>query len=192
MARRKEPIIPDSILDQLLNGADAKTAFATNGLSDQLKKALAERVLNAEMDHHFSGDEQAGNMRNGYGKKTVITDRGHSSPVASNRFSISLTVVSPIPDRRATSRPLTWASNLSCKISRTRRMATLSVGIIRSCKRRELTTNGRCQPQPTTPRDNVGMGARHNLGMLRAIMSESCARSSRNLHTSASHSKFLC
>lgn len=76
MARRKEPIIPDSILDQLLNGSDAKTAFATNGLLDQMKKALAERVLNAEMDHHLSGDEQAGNMRNGYGKKTVITDSG--------------------------------------------------------------------------------------------------------------------
>ncbi|MGZ2402834.1 hypothetical protein ACVIKO_000094 [Rhizobium ruizarguesonis] len=31
MARRKEPIIPDSILDQLLAGSDAKTAFESNG-----------------------------------------------------------------------------------------------------------------------------------------------------------------
>lgn len=76
MARRKEPIIPDSILDQLLNGADAKTAFETNGLLDQLKKALAELALNTEMDYHLSSDEQAGNVRNGYGKKTVLTDRG--------------------------------------------------------------------------------------------------------------------
>ena len=37
MARRKEPVIPDSILDQLLNGADTKTAFEANGLFDQLK-----------------------------------------------------------------------------------------------------------------------------------------------------------
>ena len=76
MARRKEPVIPDSILDQLLNGADAKTTFEANGLFDQLKKALAERILNGEMDHHLSGDDQAGNIRNGYGKKTVLTDDG--------------------------------------------------------------------------------------------------------------------
>ena len=76
MARRKEPIIPDSILDQLLAGSDAKTAFENNGLLDQLKKALAERALNAEMDHHLSGEGTAGNSRNGYGRKTVLTDNG--------------------------------------------------------------------------------------------------------------------
>lgn len=41
MSRRKEPVIPDAILDQLLAGADAKSAFDGNGLLDQLKKALA-------------------------------------------------------------------------------------------------------------------------------------------------------
>lgn len=74
MARRKEPIIPDAIVDQLLAGADPKTIFDPNGLIDDLKKAFAERVLNAEMDHHLDGDEEAGNRRNGYGKKTVTTD----------------------------------------------------------------------------------------------------------------------
>ena len=68
MPRRKEPRIPDTILDQLLAGADPKTAFDAGGLLDDLKKALAERVLNAEMDHHLAGEEQ-GNRRNGYGKK---------------------------------------------------------------------------------------------------------------------------
>src|SRR5437588_3106180 len=53
MPRRKEPRIPDALLDQLLAGADAKTAFDPDGLLDDLKKALAERVLNAEMDHHL-------------------------------------------------------------------------------------------------------------------------------------------
>lgn len=76
MARRKEPIIPDILLDQLLAGSDAKTAFESNGLLDQLKKALAERALNAEMDHHLSGETTAGNSRNGYGRKTVLTDSG--------------------------------------------------------------------------------------------------------------------
>jgi putative transposase len=75
MPRRKEPRIPDAILDQLLAGADAKTAFDPNGLLDDLKKALAERVLNAEMDHHLAGEE-LGNRRNGYGRKTVVTDTG--------------------------------------------------------------------------------------------------------------------
>ena len=76
MPRRKEPKIPDAILDQLLAGADAKTAFGPNGLLDELKKALAERALNAEMDHHLGGDGGVGNGRNGYGSKTVITDTG--------------------------------------------------------------------------------------------------------------------
>ncbi len=75
MPRRKELKIPDAILDQLLAGADPKTAFDPNGLLDGLKKALAERALNAEMDHHLSGEE-AGNSRNGYGRKSVLTDTG--------------------------------------------------------------------------------------------------------------------
>ncbi|TWB67810.1 hypothetical protein FBZ87_11353 [Nitrospirillum amazonense] len=49
MARRKEPVIPDAILDQLLAGADAKTAFDQNGLLDQLKKALTERTPPARL-----------------------------------------------------------------------------------------------------------------------------------------------
>jgi hypothetical protein len=75
MPRRKEPKIPDAILDQLLAGADPKTAFDPNGLLDELKKALAERALNAEMDHHLAAEE-ADNRRNGYGRKTVVTDTG--------------------------------------------------------------------------------------------------------------------
>jgi putative transposase len=78
MPRRKEPRIPDALLDQLLGGADAKTAFDPNGLLDDLKRALAERALNAEIDHHLDGEAVEGrsNSRNGYGKKTVLTDTG--------------------------------------------------------------------------------------------------------------------
>ena len=78
MPRRKEPRIPDAILDQLLAGADAKTAFEQGGLLDELKKALAERALNAEMDHHLEGETAQGrfNSRNGYGQKTVLTGTG--------------------------------------------------------------------------------------------------------------------
>ncbi len=76
MARRKQPVIPDALLDQLLAGSDAKTAFDKDGLLDELKKALAERALNAEMDHHLETGEEDGNRRNGYGKKTVLTGTG--------------------------------------------------------------------------------------------------------------------
>ena len=78
MARRKAPSIPDSVLDQLLQGQEAKDAFGRDGLLDALKKALAERALGAEMDHHLAGGEAdgRGNSRNGFGAKTVLTDTG--------------------------------------------------------------------------------------------------------------------
>ena len=76
MSRRKEPVIPADLLDQLLAGGDAAAAIQQGGLLDSLKKALAERALNAEMDHHLGHDDQTGNNRNGYGRKTVVTDTG--------------------------------------------------------------------------------------------------------------------
>jgi putative transposase len=78
MPRRKQPVISDALLDQLLDGADAKSAFDPNGVLDTLKKALAERMLNAEMDQHLGGEAADGrsNSRNGYGQKTVLTESG--------------------------------------------------------------------------------------------------------------------
>ena len=79
MARkRKEPGIADELLDELLDGTDALQAFQSGDLVQDLKKALAERILNAEMDHHLDGDtEQAsGNHRNGHSRKRVLTDDG--------------------------------------------------------------------------------------------------------------------
>jgi putative transposase len=76
MSRRKDPVIPNELLDQLLAGGDARAVFDAGGLLDSLKKAFTERALNAEMDHHLAGDQGAGNTRNGYGRKTVVTDTG--------------------------------------------------------------------------------------------------------------------
>ena len=75
MARRK-PAIPPELLDQLLEGSDPKEVFESEGLLDELKRALAERVLDAEMDEHLGSEaEKAGNNhRNGRSKKTVLTD----------------------------------------------------------------------------------------------------------------------
>jgi putative transposase len=78
MARRKAPIIPDDLLDQLLAGRDPQAALGRDGLVDELKRALAERALNAEMDYHLKGEAAEGrpNSRNGYGHKTLLTDSG--------------------------------------------------------------------------------------------------------------------
>jgi putative transposase len=78
MPRRKPPIIADAILDQLLAGQEAKDAFGRDGLLDALKKALAERALGAELEHHLAAGEPdaRANSRNGFGAKTVITDTG--------------------------------------------------------------------------------------------------------------------
>ena len=76
MTRRKEHAIPNDLLDQLLAGGAASAAFEQGGLLDTLKKALTERALNAEMDHHLASGEDAGNTRNGYGRKTVTTETG--------------------------------------------------------------------------------------------------------------------
>jgi putative transposase len=60
-------VIPVALLDQLLAGAKAKAAFGKNGLRDELKKALAERALNANLRHHPETGAEEGNRRNGYG-----------------------------------------------------------------------------------------------------------------------------
>lgn len=72
--------IKNEILDELLKDKDPKTIFSSEGLLGELKKALAERVLNAEMDHHLADSTQdevselEKNRRNGYSKKTVLTE----------------------------------------------------------------------------------------------------------------------
>lgn len=68
--------IKKGTLDELLAGRDPAAVFAKDGLFDELKKALAERVLRAELDDHLDGEAKAGrqNHRNGYSKKTVLTE----------------------------------------------------------------------------------------------------------------------
>lgn len=47
-----------------------------SGLLDSPKKAVTVRALDANIDHHRGREEQAGNSRNGYRRKTVATDTG--------------------------------------------------------------------------------------------------------------------
>lgn len=76
MGSKRKKAISDELLDALLSGEDAKDAFNNGELLDELKQALAERALNAEMDVHLDQDDEqsAGNHRNGHGKKRVLTD----------------------------------------------------------------------------------------------------------------------
>jgi len=74
--------IRDEIIDELLSGQDPQAVFSQDGLLDTLKKALAERILNAELDHHLASEraqaalEAPRNHRNGHSRKTVLSGSG--------------------------------------------------------------------------------------------------------------------
>jgi len=59
--------IKAEILDELLAGCDPKTVFESDGLLDDLKKALAERMLNAELEQHLgqAAEQAAGTTATG-------------------------------------------------------------------------------------------------------------------------------
>jgi putative transposase len=75
----RKPKYPDyislDILDSVIkSGADPMEMIA------QMKKALMERVMEAELNHHLEHDKNSktidGNYRNGYGSKTILMDDG--------------------------------------------------------------------------------------------------------------------
>ncbi len=67
--------IDKELLDQLLAGHNPHELFSKDGLLEELKKALSERILNAELDEHLEEERLEGNAnrRNGTSKKTVLT-----------------------------------------------------------------------------------------------------------------------
>jgi putative transposase len=78
MAKTDTEKFSKDLLDQLLAGRDPRSALESDGLIGDLKKALAERMLNAEMDVHLAQEAEAGiaNHRNGSSSKTVLTEDG--------------------------------------------------------------------------------------------------------------------
>ena len=78
MARRKqEPSKMDVLIDELLkDGVDAEDLFGQDGLLKQLKKRMAERILDTELTDHLGYEKDApegrgsGNSRNGKTTKT--------------------------------------------------------------------------------------------------------------------------
>ncbi len=67
--------IEKELLDQLLAGRDPNEVFSRDGLFDDLKRALSERIRNAELDEHLADEqaEGAANRRNGHSHKTGLT-----------------------------------------------------------------------------------------------------------------------
>ena len=68
--------IEKEVLDRLLAGRDPNEVFSRDGLLDDLKKALSERILTTELEEHLDDEREAdgpGNRRNGHSKKTVLT-----------------------------------------------------------------------------------------------------------------------
>ena len=78
------PPIKTELLDELLSGvASPDDLLGDGGIFRQLKKALMERALGAELTHHLGYEKGAApaagaraNSRNGHSAKTVLTDDG--------------------------------------------------------------------------------------------------------------------
>src|SRR5215469_15358120 len=72
----------ESALDELLTGKTTEEIVGPNGLLKQLTKALVERAMNAEMNHHLGYEKHAatgrgsGNNRNGKSRKKIHGEFG--------------------------------------------------------------------------------------------------------------------
>jgi putative transposase len=75
--------ISNAVIDEMIKGyKNPEDIIGPDGLLKQLTKAIVERMLEAEMDHHLGYDKHSakgnntGNSRNGHSSKSVITDTG--------------------------------------------------------------------------------------------------------------------
>ena len=69
--------IRTELIDELLAGQDPSSVMRQDGLLGALKKALLNRLMAAEFDHHLAEERASGagkNHRNGSSRKRVLTD----------------------------------------------------------------------------------------------------------------------
>ena len=72
--------IRNELIDELLAGQDPASVMRQDGLLGELKKALLNRLMAAEFEHHLIQDRASGggkNHRNGSTRKRVLTDDSH-------------------------------------------------------------------------------------------------------------------
>jgi putative transposase len=72
--------IRNELIDELLAGQDPSSVMRQDGLLGELKKALLNRLMAAEFEHHLAEERASGegrNHRNGSTRKRVLTDDSH-------------------------------------------------------------------------------------------------------------------
>jgi putative transposase len=72
--------IRNELIDELLAGQDPASVMRQDGLLGELKKALLNRLMAGEFEHHLIQDRASGggkNHRNGSTRKRVLTDDSH-------------------------------------------------------------------------------------------------------------------
>ena len=70
--------VSEALLDELLDGRDAREVIESGDLFRDLKKSPVERILDTEMDVHLEGGRASGsgNHRNGHNRKRVVSESG--------------------------------------------------------------------------------------------------------------------
>jgi hypothetical protein len=109
--------IEKDVLDQLLVGRNPKDVFSKDGLIDELKKALAERILDTELDEHLAAENAGGqsNHRNGYSKKSVLT--------ATSKMTVAIPRDPERFEQEATSQTMTPRQNCCIYLSTAQRLS---------------------------------------------------------------------
>jgi putative transposase len=72
--------IRNELIDELLAGQEPSSVMRQDGLLGELKKALLNRLMAAEFEHHLTQERASGegrNHRNGSTRKRVLTDDSH-------------------------------------------------------------------------------------------------------------------
>lgn len=81
-AKNAESGINNQIVEELLSKADPSELFGKDGLFQQLKKQLVEKILESELNHelgyskHSKVPKSDANRRNGASEKTIIDESG--------------------------------------------------------------------------------------------------------------------